>query len=562
LDARLPRTIPARPRAALAALLVGLLALPLAGCSAAIARHAAAGHADSVEKLLAQGASPDAADWKGRRAIELAVHFQHADTVAALVKGGADLDRVGRSGMAPLHEATRRGNPEIVKILLDAGADPRVRDAHSYTALGWALRGQQWACVELLVAAGARVDGKNDEEAGLRALSAAVRRYEKQNVKLALMAGVDPDAADQRGRTARFYAEHDGHTDLVALFDAGRIAPGAAPAPAVAKAPAPARKAAPAPAPTPVAKAPAPAREAAPAPAPAPTGGSASALAASGGAAPSTPLATSLAVAAVTPTPQAVPLASPVAPIVARGGDLPEGMDLGHYYALVIGNDDYQHLPGLHTAVNDARAVAQILRDHYGHAVTLLENATRADILRALGEYRRVLGPSDNLLIYYAGHGWLDAAADRGYWLPVDANEADEVYWIDNGSVTSAVRAMQAKHVLVVADSCYSGKLTRGIHIARRSPGYMERLALRRARVVLTSGGIEPVMDSGGVGQHSVFAAAFLQVLEDNAGVLEGHELFSRLRRPVALNSDQVPEYSDIRKAGHDGGDFLFVRTR
>ena len=28
------------------------------------------------------------------------------------------------------------------------------------------------------------------------------------------------------------------------------------------------------------------------------------------------------------------------------------------------------------------------------------------------------------------------------------------------------------------------------------------------------------------------------------------------------LNSDQAPEYSDIRKAGHDGGDFLFVRTK
>jgi uncharacterized caspase-like protein len=248
--------------------------------------------------------------------------------------------------------------------------------------------------------------------------------------------------------------------------------------------------------------------------------------------------------------------------VVTRGDGLPESIDLGRYHAFVIGNNDYQHLPKLRTAVNDTLAVERVLRDHYGYSVTRLENATRADILRGLGEYRRILGPDDNLLIYYAGHGWLDEEGDRGYWLPVDADASDEVHWVDNGSVTSAVRAMRAKHVLVVADSCYSGKLTRGIHIARRSPGYMERLATRRARVVLTSGGLEPVMDSGGAGQHSVFAAAFLQVLEENPGVLEGHELFSRLRRPVALNSDQVPEYADIRKAGHDGGDFLFVRTR
>jgi len=30
----------------------------------------------------------------------------------------------------------------------------------------------------------------------------------------------------------------------------------------------------------------------------------------------------------------------------------------------------------------------------------------------------------------------------------------------------------------------------------------------------------------------------------------------------VAVNSDQIPEYADLRKAGHDGGDFLFVRRK
>jgi uncharacterized caspase-like protein len=112
---------------------------------------------------------------------------------------------------------------------------------------------------------------------------------------------------------------------------------------------------------------------------------------------------------------------------------------------------------------------------------------------------------------------------------------------------------------MVIADSCYSGKLIRGIHVNNRRPGYLQRLAERKARVVLTSGGIEPVSDAGGRDNHSVFSAALLAALEENAGVLEGHELFTKIRRPVAVNSDQVPEYSDIRKAGHAGGDFLFV---
>ena len=32
------------------------------------------------------------------------------------------------------------------------------------------------------------------------------------------------------------------------------------------------------------------------------------------------------------------------------------------------------------------------------------------------------------------------------------------------------------------------------------------------------------------------------------------------VRRPVMLNSDQSPEYGDIRYAGHEGGDFIFSR--
>ncbi len=65
-------------------------------------------------------------------------------------------------------------------------------------------------------------------------------------------------------------------------------------------------------------------------------------------------------------------------------------------------------------------------------------------------------------------------------------------------------------------------------------------------------------MDRGG-GGHSVFAKAFLAALEENDGVLEGQELFARVSRPVVVNSDQTPDYSDIRRAGHDGGEFMFV---
>jgi hypothetical protein len=34
--------------------------------------------------------------------------------------------------------------------------------------------------------------------------------------------------------------------------------------------------------------------------------------------------------------------------------------------------------------------------------------------------------------------------------------------------------------------------------------------------------------------------------------------LFAPVRRKVVLNADQTPVYSDIRQAGHDGGEFIF----
>lgn len=237
-------------------------------------------------------------------------------------------------------------------------------------------------------------------------------------------------------------------------------------------------------------------------------------------------------------------------------------IDFGQYFALVIGNNNYQYLPKLNTAKSDAKEIAALLTNYYGFRVDLLTDATRSDILLALGKLRKKLTKRDNLLIYYAGHGWMDEEEDEGYWLPIDATEQNIINWVSNSSITNTLRAIQAKHVLVVADSCYSGKLSRGIHAVKRTPGYLERISIKKARSVLSSGGLEPVADTGYKRNHSVFASAFIDALKENTGVIDGTELFSKIRRPVMLNSDQTPEYSDIRKAGHDGGDFLFVRVR
>ena len=231
----------------------------------------------------------------------------------------------------------------------------------------------------------------------------------------------------------------------------------------------------------------------------------------------------------------------------------------GDYYALVIGNNEYQQLPPLRTAINDARAVATLLEVDYGFEVQLLENASRRDILRSLSSLREQVSHEDNILIYYAGHGHLDEAADEGFWLPVDAEDSDQGNWLATNRVVGQIKAMQAKHVMVVADSCFSGTITRAIKIDQRTPEWLREIVKKKARTALTSGGLEPVMDSGG-GNHSAFAHAFISLLEDNDGVLDAAQLFSELRPKVMVNSTQTPQYGKIHLAGDDGGDFLFVR--
>lgn len=260
---------------------------------------------------------------------------------------------------------------------------------------------------------------------------------------------------------------------------------------------------------------------------------------------------------------------------VARAGEeeIIATTGFGQYHALVIGNDHYRQWMPLNTAIADATAVSALLKDRYGFQVTLLKDATRKDILKALNELRKTLTERDQLLIYYAGHGFLEPSIDRGYWIPIEGDLQDNSEWIEFPAITDLLQLIPAKQVLVVADSCFAGKLTRSAlgHMGPESVnqsrhGLLQELGNRKIRTALTSGGAKPVLDDGGAG-HSVFATAFLKVLTDNATALETERLYWAVRSQVVqsaerLKFEQVPTYAPIHMAGHEGlGDFVFVPT-
>ena len=204
------------------------------------------------------------------------------------------------------------------------------------------------------------------------------------------------------------------------------------------------------------------------------------------------------------------------------------------YRGLLIGINNYEPDGGsgwqpLKSARPDAEAIAATLQHGYGFQVrTLLDaQATRGAILAALDEFATTSGENDALLVYFAGHGCYDDQLKEGYWIPADARRtcngrAPREDWLWNSTLTRIFSAAGARHVLVLADACYSGALFRGDQPLRAdgTRNWYERAFARRSRYLITSGGLEPVLDN--VGEHSVFAQQVLNYLNSSE-----HDLFS-----------------------------------
>ncbi len=243
----------------------------------------------------------------------------------------------------------------------------------------------------------------------------------------------------------------------------------------------------------------------------------------------------------------------------------------GDYRALLIGIDDYDSMPKLKTAVNDVNELRRVLIERYGFKpdhIRMLRNkdATRTNIETALVRLSREAAPADSVLIYYAGHGQYSEDNQLAWWVPVEGNLREEGTWILDAAVRNYVASMRARHVYLIADSCFSGALfaeSRGVEVLPRTVGelmrdkYYSKLYSKRSRWGLTSGGTEPVADKGMNG-HSVFAYHLLKYLKEND---EPYLIPSRIADQViplvSRNADQLPRSQPLQGAKDEGGQFV-----
>lgn len=249
---------------------------------------------------------------------------------------------------------------------------------------------------------------------------------------------------------------------------------------------------------------------------------------------------------------------------LAELSQLASKVSFGTYKVLLVANERYGDLTDLKTPHEDARLVGSIFESKFGAEVEYLIDSNRNELLSTLGQYRRELGPEDNFILYYAGHGVYDEELEVGYWQLSDA-EADEDYsWVETDRVSRTLSAFKSRNAMIIADSCYSGSVVRGTSAVGdvSNLSAIKSLNAKKSRVAITSGGLQPVLDATGSSENSSFAKNFAAALENVHGPTPASVLFNDLRTAVSTETaawgfEQVPEFAPLYRAGHDGGDFI-----
>ncbi len=230
------------------------------------------------------------------------------------------------------------------------------------------------------------------------------------------------------------------------------------------------------------------------------------------------------------------------------------------YFAFIVGVEEYPDpwiLP-LYKPIYDARRLADVLTGHYlfeEENVILMENPTRADMIDELDRFTRRVTDNDNLLIFFAGHGYFDMDTELGYWLPNDAAGQSTANWLANSQIRDYVGAIRSNHTLLISDACFAGGIFQVRGAFPDSPSNVDHFYTSPSRKAMTSGNLTEVPD------ESIFLRYLVKRLEENTrSFILAEELFSSFKTVVKSQTSTIPRYGDIKGTGDQGGDFVFIR--
>jgi hypothetical protein len=202
--------------------------------------------------------------------------------------------------------------------------------------------------------------------------------------------------------------------------------------------------------------------------------------------------------------------------------------------ALVIGNSDYVGVGALANPKDDAALVAATLRGE-GFAVTLVQDAKRDAMLKALRTFSHEADEADWALVYYAGHGI--EVGGVNYLLPVDVELREDRDAEDEAvSLDRVLRAVANAHQLrlVVLDACRNNPFAASMKRSVYTRAVVDRglaPADPPAGILVVYAAEAGQVAEDGTGGHSPFAAALAQRLQEPG--LEVRRLFDAVAADV-----------------------------
>ncbi len=224
-------------------------------------------------------------------------------------------------------------------------------------------------------------------------------------------------------------------------------------------------------------------------------------------------------------------------------------------HLLLIAIDKYSSQPKLASCVKDVKDFKDTLLQKFDFEEPNVcelfdEKATNKNIQDIFKKYVTTLTEESNLIIYFSGHGGLDDSMNRGFWVPVEGNK-DYTTWIPNETVQTFIQQIQAKHIFIISDCCFSWSLL--IQNGTKSTSDYYTFPSRWA---LTSG--QSFTYDGTEDENSFFSHSVVSFLKNTTEDIRVSSLIEYVKEQFSLNQFQAPQGHPFMDKNHKGGEFIF----
>lgn len=242
-------------------------------------------------------------------------------------------------------------------------------------------------------------------------------------------------------------------------------------------------------------------------------------------------------------------------------------------FVLAVGINAYREEQlNLHSARNDAEAIA----DYFGrkgerifarqNIKTLYDQeATRDNIIKAIKTIKDSANPEDVVVMFFSGHGDMDPNDGQYYFIPHDFSTRGQIETMyKTGGVSASTiggltRDMKAKKILVMLDTCHSGKALVGFR-GMEDVKAMKMLAKSFGLHVLAASKDEQLAGEAKQIGHGIFTQAIIEGMEgkadnDGDGIVTVRELLPYVERRVEELSEStlgMKQYPVIDSRGMD----------